>query len=82
MATTYLTGSAWAAVEGAQNEIDRHVAAGIDGRCLDCRELEPCLSRRDAHAVLARTNSLPLRRPGLASRGVADSPRFHWFADA
>lgn len=80
MTTTYLTAAVWAAVERARAEIDRHAAAGADGRCLGCGELEPCPSRTAAHAVLARSNSLPLRRPGLASRGVAGNTRFNWFA--
>ena len=75
---TYLAAAVWAAVERARSEIDRHAAAGADGRCLGCGELEPCRSRAAAHAVLARTNSLPLRRPGLASRGVAANSRFNW----
>jgi len=82
VATTYLAASAWMAIERAQAEIDRHAAAGTDGRCLGCGELEPCAARAAAHGALARSNSLPLRRPGLASRGVANDSRFHWFDGA
>lgn len=81
MATTYLAASVWAAVAHAQAEIDRHAAAGADGRCLACGEWEPCPSRAAAHTVLARSNSLPLRRPGLASRGVAGGSRFNGFTE-
>jgi hypothetical protein len=81
VATTYLAAHVWAAVERAQDVIDRHVVAGSDGRCLGCGELEPCPSRDAAHAVLARSNSLPLRRPGLASRLFADNARFNGFVE-
>ena len=82
MTTTYLAASVWVAIERAQAEIDRHAASGVDGRCLGCGESEPCPSRAGAHAVLARSNSLPLRRPGLASRGVTRNAGFNWLAGA
>ena len=70
MTTTYLAGHALEQLARAQAVVDRHLAAGVDGRCLTCGQLEPCDARNRASAVFARYNQMPHRRPGLASRGV------------
>ncbi|MEN3308389.1 MAG: hypothetical protein V7603_4591 [Micromonosporaceae bacterium] len=64
--TTYLARSALARLEEAQQQIDRHVVRGRDGRCPRCGETEPCSRRNAASAVFARYDCLPRRRPGLA----------------
>ena len=68
--TTYLSLAAYDQLDQAQRDIDHHIAGGHDGRCLTCREFEPCPTRAAASAVFARYGRLPTRRPGLASRGV------------
>jgi hypothetical protein len=78
--TTYLAGTALNQVEHAQTEVDRHVAAGLDGRCLSCGEEQPCTGLRTANETFARYERLPTRRPGLASRGIHGRSGFGWFA--
>jgi hypothetical protein len=78
VSTTYRAGSVVVQLDGAQACIDRHVAAGADGRCLDCGQDHPCRWLRAASQTLARYGRLPVRRPGLASRGLTRSGRFGW----
>jgi hypothetical protein len=66
-------------LDRVQAEIDRHVAAGPDGRCLGCSREQPCPPLRRAAATLLRYGRLPARRPGLASRGVRGRGGFGWF---
>jgi hypothetical protein len=70
MTTTYLAVYALEQLAQAQAVVDRHLAVGVDGRCLTCGQLEPCETRSRASAVFARYGRMPHRRPGLASRGV------------
>ncbi len=70
MTTTYLATHAREQLAQAQMVVDRHLAAGVHGRCLACGQLEPCDAPNRASAVFARYGRMPCRRPGLASRGV------------
>ena len=79
MATIYLSGVALERLACAQEEVDRHVAAGLDGRCLACGEVQPCSGLITAYRTFAKYARLPARRPGLASRGVANRGGFGWF---
>jgi hypothetical protein len=48
----------------AHQVIEAHPRSDVGGRCLTCRELEPCTVRRIAHAVLfGHERELPRRRP-------------------
>jgi hypothetical protein len=50
--------------EAARNVIAEHLRSDVGGRCLACRELEPCPQRDTAHAVLfGHDRQLPRRRP-------------------
>jgi hypothetical protein len=82
MTTTYLAAAAREQLDQAQAEIDRHVAAGLDGRCLACGEEQPCAALRLAHRTFRTYGRLPMRRAGLASRGVDTGGGFGWFTDA
>jgi hypothetical protein len=82
MTTTYLAGAALEQLDHAQSEVDRHVASGADGRCLECAEDQPCTALRRAHATFNRYGLLPARRPGLASRGVTAPGGFNWLDPA
>jgi hypothetical protein len=44
--TTYLASAALDQLDHAQAEVDRQVAAGLDGRCLSCGEEQPCTGLR------------------------------------
>jgi hypothetical protein len=68
--TTYLASHAVDQLAEAQAAVDRHVAVGAHGRCLDCGQMELCEARNRASAVFARYRRLPRRRPGLALAGV------------
>jgi len=50
----------------AQAELDAHLPAGSDGRCLRCREDIPCPAREQATLTFRRYGALPRRTPGLA----------------
>jgi hypothetical protein len=78
--TTYLARTVLDQLEHAQAEVDRHVAAGIDGRCLSCGEEQPCTGLLTANQTFASYERLPTRRPGLASRGIHGRSGFGWFA--
>jgi hypothetical protein len=65
--STYLSIALADRLTAAQGEVDRHIVTGRDGRCRSCGEIEPCLARRVAAAMLAQYGRLPHRRPGLAS---------------
>jgi hypothetical protein len=67
--TTYLAHAVLEQLHRAQDEIDRHLATGPDGRCLACGDVEPCSARSAAGAIFARYGRLPRRRPGLAEGG-------------
>lgn len=79
MTATYLGNIALEQLDRAQAEVDRHVAAGLDGRCLSCREVQPCTALERANATFRKYNRMPVRRAGLASRGVARGDSFGWF---
>lgn len=79
--TTYLASSVLALLDQAQADVERHLAAGWDGRCVACRDEHPCAVRRMAYATFARYGRLPRRRPGLAGRGVDEGTAFGWFRD-
>ena len=66
----YLAAAAVERLKQAQFEVDMHVAAGVDGRCLGCGQAQPCTALRQGSASFARYGCLPVRRPGLASRGL------------
>jgi hypothetical protein len=67
-----------AELAAAQAEIDRHVAAGRDGRCLACGHTHPCRALDLAHSTFARYRRLPARRPGHASRGLNGAKIANW----
>jgi hypothetical protein len=79
MTTTYLSGAALEQLVRAQADVDHHVAAGLDGRCLACGEMEPCASLQRANHTFHTYHQLPMRRAGLASRGFAGGASFGWF---
>lgn len=79
-ATVYLANAVLERLDRAQAEIDRHVAADTSGHCLACGQEAPCSTLTAATATFAKYHKLPVRRPGLASRGLAASERFGWFA--
>lgn len=56
--TTYVS---VAVVEESERELGRHLAADISGRCLTCRELEPCSRRAVLYAMFNGINRLPRR---------------------
>jgi hypothetical protein len=60
-------------IAAAQQQVDRHVVTGRDGRCRGCGEFEPCTARQHAAAVFAGCGGLPRRRPGLASSAMRPS---------
>jgi hypothetical protein len=62
----------------AQTEVDRHVAAGRDGRCLACHRTHPCPGLGLAQQTFARYRRLPVRRPGHASRGLVAATIATW----
>lgn len=50
--------------DAAHRIISEHLRSDVGGRCLACRELEPCPQRDTAHAVLfGHDRQLPRRRP-------------------
>jgi hypothetical protein len=80
MAATYLSAGLREQLVQAQAELNRHLATGLDGRCLVCGGMEPCQARQAAEQMLARYGVLPVRRPGLASQGMTEDGRgFGWF---
>lgn len=79
-ATTYLGTAALEQLDQAQADVNQHVAAGVDGRCLACGEVQPCNPLQRASSTFFKYGRLPARTPGLASRGVAEREAFGWFA--
>lgn len=67
MTTTYLTQAAMEQVDHAQVELERHLVTGATGRCVTCRQPEPCSGRTTAEATFARYGRLPHRRPGMTT---------------
>ena len=65
---THLSAEARRLLDEAQQQIDRHVAVGRDGRCPTCRGEAPCEPRLAASAVFARYGRLPRRRAGTVAR--------------
>jgi hypothetical protein len=78
--TRYLSGAIVEQLDRAQAEIDSHVAAGPDGRCLACGAEAPCPALQRANVTFARYGRLPVRRPGLARRGIAGVGGSGWFS--
>jgi hypothetical protein len=66
----YLSRSALEQLARAQAELERHLVTGPDGRCLGCRQTEPCRARERLEAVFALYGRLPHRRPGVTRVGV------------
>lgn len=64
---TYLAAAALDQLEQAQALLERHLAAGPDGRCLTCGQVESCQERAWANGVILRYGRLPRRRPGAAA---------------
>jgi hypothetical protein len=79
--TTYLTIHALEQLDHAQAAVDRHLVTRMDGRCMACGHAEPCPARIAATTTFARYGRLPVRSPGLAMRGLAQTGRFGWFTD-
>jgi len=54
--------------------ISEHLVSDASGRCLACREFEPCPQRNLAYAALLGTGVLPQRQPMalLTDRGTFD----------
>jgi hypothetical protein len=79
---TYLATAALDQLDQAQAELERHLVAGPDGRCLGCRELEPCAARARIEAVFVLYGRLPRRRPGatgMGTRSLKTTDRRSWF---
>ena len=69
-------------LDQAQAVVDRHIASGLDGRCLACGQEEPCPARAHASATFAEYGRLPRRTPGLTGSGTKRVPGgdgFGWF---
>lgn len=82
MTTTYLGAVANEQLDQAQAEVDRHVVVGLDGRCIACREVQPCSALQRASRTFAGYGRLPVRRPGMAGRVIGDSEvGFGWLAN-
>jgi len=81
--TTYLGTAAREQLDQAQAELERHLVAGPDGRCLACREIEPCAERARTSAVFARYERLPRRQPGATKVGLrrAGTADRSWFGE-
>jgi hypothetical protein len=62
----YMGSAAVDELDQAQAELDKHLPAGSDGRCLCCRQEIPCAARERASLTFRRYGVLPRRRPGLA----------------
>ena len=78
----HLSGSALEQLAQAQAELQRHLVTGPDGRCLGCRQTEPCGTRERLEAVFALYGRLPRRRPGFTMAGrraAAATERRSWF---
>lgn len=56
------------AVDELDAELQRHLVAGPDGRCLTCGEQEPCPQRQELGNWLALTGRLPQRQPWVVGR--------------
>ena len=76
--TTYLSAAVRDLLDRAQADVDHHITAGRDGRCLACDRVQPCPALEAAHATFARFGRLPVRRPGLAARAVRAGPASGW----
>jgi hypothetical protein len=68
--TAYLSRTVLDYLDEAQVELERHLVIGLDGRCLACREIEPCGERVRTSGVFARYRQLPQRRPGMTKAGL------------
>jgi hypothetical protein len=68
--TTYLSGAALNQLQEAQAELEQHLVSGADGRCICCRELEPCASRQRVHALFTQYGRLPRRTAGMTKAGL------------
>jgi len=77
--TTYLTRAVRDQLDRAQADVDRHVTAGPDGRCLACGRIQPCPALDTAHATFARLGRLPVRRPGLTTHAGRQGTAYDWF---
>jgi hypothetical protein len=71
---TYLAVAAVDQLDQAQAALEHHVVTGLDGRCVGCRDLEPCRERGRLEAVFARYGRLPVRRPGVTGVGLRRNP--------
>ena len=79
--TAYVSRTVLRQLDVAQSALNEHLASGPDGRCVSCREVEPCASRMRWLAVFARYGRLPQRRPGLTKAGLrqlATGERHRW----
>lgn len=79
MPTTYVSAVLLEQLDHAQADVDLHVASGVDGRCLTCGQESPCRSLTTAYVMFQKYDRLPVRKPGLASRGLGPTHRFGWF---
>lgn len=69
-------------VTSAQRELDQHLAAGPDGRCLGCGQIEPCAAREALYGVFAVMGVLPRRVPRIPGHRRLDAAPggFEWWA--
>jgi hypothetical protein len=80
--TTYLSTYVLRKLERAQEELNRHLVSGADGRCLTCGEVEPCRRRELVGTVFAKYGRMPRREPGITREAAvkrAARAKFGWF---
>jgi hypothetical protein len=54
-----------------QEELERHLVTGLDGRCTACGDPEPCRRRYELSAAFFACGVLPRRRPSTDAAGTA-----------
>ena len=71
MGTTYAT----ATTDREDAELHQHLVSDAAGRCLVCREHEPCIRRQILARVLTASGRLPRRRPGVLGHAIFHTGR-------
>ena len=70
----YVAVSALDGVDVVQAELQAHLHTDAGGRCVVCREAEPCRRRDALTDIILRFGRLPRRQPG-ATRPFNQGPR-------
>jgi hypothetical protein len=67
---TYRSAVAEARLRRLQEELYAHLASDTAGRCMVCRQAEPCFGRAELTTAILGYGALPRRRPGLTKAGL------------